>query len=232
MYLPMYSISPEEIFKGDILLFDIDFFNPQDNIKVKTKVVQEDNNGQETVVGENEYDLKNFDVTTLPENEKVQYYFYRDENNQEVVTSRQNTSLELQSLVSQWYSAIRNIAIVLSMSVLLYVGIRMMLSTLAQDKAKYKQMLMDWVVSICLLFFMHYLMAFSVYLVNTFTDIIDSASTDSQQTGHVMKLDDDENGYISEKVEEMGLSEFIDDSTNPKSILWPTNGNDEVKSSS
>ena len=223
MYLPMYSISPEEIFKGDILLFDIDFFNPQDNIKVKTKVVQEDNNGQETVVGENEYDLKNFDVTTLPENEKVQYYFYRDENNQEVVTSRQNTSLELQSLVSQWYSAIRNIAIVLSMSVLLYVGIRMMLSTLAQDKAKYKQMLMDWVVSICLLFFMHYLMAFSVYLVNTFTDIIDSASTDSQQTGHVMKLDDDENGYISEKVEEMGLSEFIDDSTNPKSILWPTN---------
>ena len=224
MYLPMYSISPEEIFKGDILLFDIDFFNPQDNIMVKTKVVQ-DNNGQEVEVGENEYDLKNFDVTTLPENEKVKYYFYRDENNQEVVTSRQNTSLELQSLVSQWYTAIRNIAIVLSMSVLLYVGIRMMLSTLAQDKAKYKQMLMDWVVSICLLFFMHYLMAFSVYLVNTFTDMINSANAETEETGQIYSLQDDENGYISQKIKDMGLpeSEFIDTSTDPATILWPTN---------
>ena len=67
------------------------------------------------------------------------------------------------SLVIHWFSAILNIEIVLSMSVLLYIGIRMLLSTVAQDKAKYKQMLIDWVVSLCLLFFMHYIMAFSVY---------------------------------------------------------------------
>ena len=217
MYLPMYSISPEEIFKGDILLFDIDFFNPQDNIMVKTKVVQ-DNNGQEVEVGENEYDLKNFDVTTLPENEKVKYYFYRDENNQEVVTSRQNTSLELQSLVSQWYTAIRNIAIVLSMSVLLYVGIRMMLSTLAQDKAKYKQMLMDWVVSICLLFFMHYIMAFSISIVNELTKVLTISNTDSG-TGYVAVLELDDDGKLKEAVENLGMSDAIQDDK----VMWPTN---------
>ena len=58
------------------------------------------------------------------------------------MTSKQNTALDLQAVVSQWYSAIRNIAIVLSMSVLLYVGIRMLLSTVAQDKAKYKGLLL------------------------------------------------------------------------------------------
>lgn len=36
--LPMYSISAEEIFRGDILLFDVDFFNPKEvYAKMKTK---------------------------------------------------------------------------------------------------------------------------------------------------------------------------------------------------
>ena len=36
--LPLYSISAEEIFRGDILLFDVDFFNPKEvYAKMKTK---------------------------------------------------------------------------------------------------------------------------------------------------------------------------------------------------
>lgn len=35
--LPMYSISAEEIFKGNINLFDIDFFNPHDEVYIKVK---------------------------------------------------------------------------------------------------------------------------------------------------------------------------------------------------
>ena len=32
MFLPLFSYSPEEIFSGQILLFDVDFFNPQQKI--------------------------------------------------------------------------------------------------------------------------------------------------------------------------------------------------------
>ena len=60
------------------------------------------------------------------------------------------------------------------MSVLLYIGIRMMLSTVASDKAKYKQMLIDWLVGMCLLFFMHYIMAFSVTITKKITEVVKS----------------------------------------------------------
>ena len=36
LYLPEYSISAEEIFKGDILLFNVDFFSPEKEIYLKT----------------------------------------------------------------------------------------------------------------------------------------------------------------------------------------------------
>ena len=41
--------------------------------------------------------------------------------------------------------------------VLLYVGIRMMLSSIASEKSKYKKMLGDWVISMCLVFVLHYI---------------------------------------------------------------------------
>ena len=35
-YLPLYSITPEEIFSNDVLLLDVDFFNPKEN-EIRTK---------------------------------------------------------------------------------------------------------------------------------------------------------------------------------------------------
>ena len=68
----------------------------------------------------------------------------------------------LQPTVAKWYKTFRNIAIVSLLSILVYVGIRITLSSISSDKAKYKQMLMDWVVALCLVFLMHYIMAFAV----------------------------------------------------------------------
>lgn len=56
----------------------------------------------------------------------------------------------------------------------------MLLSTIASDKAKYKQMLQDWIMALLLLFLMHYIMAFSVKLVEKLTDIV-SSSIDNKQ---------------------------------------------------
>lgn len=61
--------------------------------------------------------------------------------------------------VAAWYYAVRNIAIVLSLIILLYVGIRMAISTVASEKAKYKEMLKDWFISFVLLFTLQYIIS-------------------------------------------------------------------------
>lgn len=83
----------------------------------------------------------------------------------------------LHSTVANWYVALRNLAIVALLSVLIYVGIRMVISSTSSDKAKYKQMLMDWVVALCIVFFLHYLMSFILTLTGIITQGLADAST-------------------------------------------------------
>ena len=89
-------------------------------------------------------------------------------------------ALQLQATIASWYNALRNLVIVGLLSVLLYVGIRIILSS-ATDKAKYKQMLMDWLVALCLLFFLHYIMSFTMTVVDMITNGI-SGYTDVNVT--------------------------------------------------
>lgn len=79
---------------------------------------------------------------------------YYDFEKESVLTGKQT----LREIVAGWYYALRNFAIVALLSVLVYVGIRMILSTVAQDKAKYKSIFKDWLVALCLVVTMHYLM--------------------------------------------------------------------------
>ena len=72
---------------------------------------------------------------------------------------------KLRSVIATWYVALRNIAIVGLLSVLLYIGIRIVISSSANDKAKYKQFFMDWVVALCLIFFLHYIMSFTYHML-------------------------------------------------------------------
>ncbi len=85
-------------------------------------------------------------------------------------------SQALHSTIASWYLVLRNLAIIALLSVLLYVGIRMIISSTAADKAKYKQMLMDWFIALCLVFFLHYIMSFIMTFVETLVDGIASAS--------------------------------------------------------
>ena len=80
---------------------------------------------------------------------------------------KESVAYELQSNIATWYSALRMVAIVGLLSVLVYLGIRIILSsTSAQDKAKYKSMIKDWLVAICLLFVLHYIMTFMLTLTD------------------------------------------------------------------
>lgn len=58
----------------------------------------------------------------------------------------------------------RMLAMIILLLVLIYIGIRMALSTVASDQAKYKKMLVSWVESLVLVFVMIYIMAAVMYL--------------------------------------------------------------------
>ena len=101
---------------------------------------------------------------------------------------------QLKGTVSKWYVALRNIAIVGLLSVLLYIGIRIVISSSAGDKAKYKQFFVDWVVALCLIFFLHYIMAFTMTMSETITDVL---SGDDSSQGRIKQVNIrliDENG--------------------------------------
>lgn len=224
LILPIYSISPEEIFKGNILLFDVDFFNPVQDIYVKLD--------DGTSLNMSNYTTDDKLKNAIGDRD-IQYYYY-NKNGQEIKTSKQNSAKELQKLISQWYNALRNMAIVLSMSVLLYIGIRMLLTTVAQDKAKYKQMLTDWFIGLCLIFFLHYIMATSVTVVKNFTNTLSITNlTQKQQQKYattysaVLQL---ENKKLKKKIEDLG-SQYKDliqkakdsDGKETEWLMWPTN---------
>lgn len=101
-------------------------------------------------------------------------YTYVDEsgNTKEIETP----AMALHETIAGWYVALRNLSIVGLLSILVYVGIRIILSSTASDKAKYKQMFTDWLVALCILFFIHYIMSFSVTMVESLTDSISKSN--------------------------------------------------------
>ena len=90
----------------------------------------------------------------------------------------ESTAYKIQSTIATWYTRLRDIAIVALLSILVYVGIRILLSSTSNDKAKYKQMVLDWVVALCLLFVMQYIMSFANIVVNKVTDLVKTSDDD------------------------------------------------------
>lgn len=106
--------------------------------------------------------------------------FFKTEgdHNQELGGSEKSIVEQLRDTVATWYVALRNIAIVGLLSALLYIGIRIVISSSVGDKAKYKQFFVDWVVALCLIFFLHYIMAFTMTMSETVTDVLAGDRTD------------------------------------------------------
>lgn len=76
--------------------------------------------------------------------------------------------------IAAWYYALRNIAAAILLCMLIYVGIRMAITTIATDKAMYKKMLVDWVSSVAILFLLHYIMIFTIAVNNAIINALSS----------------------------------------------------------
>lgn len=87
--------------------------------------------------------------------------------------------LKIRENIAIWYYGLRNLAIVLLLAILVYVGIRMTLSTVATDEAKYKKMLVDWCVSFALVFVLHYIIIITLNINSGLVEIFDRANTNT-----------------------------------------------------
>ena len=126
-----------------------------------------------------------------------------------------SSAAKLQPMISKWYYALRNFAIVALLSILVYIAIRIIISSTSESKAKYKSRLMDWLVAMCLLFTMHYIMSFAVTLNN---EIVRAVGSMSEPYNYSIKAEDgDDRLPSSYKSSDMELD------TSGDAINWSTN---------
>ena len=94
---------------------------------------------------------------------------------------------QLKEVIANWYKSFRNIAIVALLSILIYLGIRILIGSTAEDKAKYKEAIKDWVVALCLVFFMQFILSATLMVCDQITNLF----SESIEKGYVVQVGDD-----------------------------------------
>ena len=105
----------------------------------------------------------------------------------------------IRDTIGSWYKAFRNIAVVGLLTVLVYLGIRIVISSTATDKAKYKENLQDWLVALCLVFIIHFIMSGIMMLTDKFTEMLDNTINKPiavKVTGSDVKFNTNLVGYV------------------------------------
>ena len=83
----------------------------------------------------------------------------------------------IRTTIAGWYKVLRLIAIIGLLSVLIYTGIKILISSTSQNKAKYKEWIINWFIAVAILFSMHYIMAFVVAVTNQISGMLYNASS-------------------------------------------------------
>lgn len=284
--LPLYRISPEEIFSGDIPMLDVNFF---DSGTIESSNITDTDVSEMTKMADSKSGIIGPGSTDEALNSEIndflsKYGFdgafdigaytgghYNQDKNisaQEIGTAVDEDGVPyvakfslvistnnyngighgtyevavytkalglidigntLNPTISRWYYALRTIAIVVMLIILVYIGIRIMTSSIASEKSKYKNMLTDWVVAMCLIFVMHYIMVFANNINEAIIEVFKSANKVGAQVGVI----GDEDGDIKSALEKDDVGKDIV-SENPDifegytagkggHINWPTN---------
>lgn len=84
--------------------------------------------------------------------------------------------IQIKKTVAMWYYIIRTLALAGMLIVLIVVGIKMAISTTADQKATYKRMLVDWLVGMIIIFAMHYILLFTMYVNEALVNVIEDTA--------------------------------------------------------
>lgn len=90
-----------------------------------------------------------------------------------------NIIKEIREQIALWYYIMRTIAIVILLGILIFVGIRMAITTVASDKAIYKKALFDWFTSLALVFLLHYIIRAVIWINDSLVQVLVNISDDA-----------------------------------------------------
>lgn len=171
--IPTLQYSVDKIFAGKIPAFEINFINP----KYSGNYTDANGDGVDDRTGDTKEDFER--------------------------KKEKSIANSIQDSIKKWYNALRNLAIVVLLSVLVYTGIRIIISSAAEDRAKYKQRLLDWLVAMCLVFVMHYIMLLIVSMIEIINNTISSSATSIPVviTGKNLKFNTDLLGLVRLQVQ-------------------------------
>lgn len=145
---PTILVSPEEIFADKVLALKVNFLKDVDS------------QSTQDIAGDTYVTIDN----------SVRDIVYGG-------TDTKNAISELRKQIAKWYLLIRNLSAAALFCVLIYIGIRMIISSVSEERAKYKSMMIDWVAAICLVFFLHYIMATIMYVTEKAVEIVGSGTS-------------------------------------------------------
>lgn len=177
---------------------------------------------------DNIYDVQS-NLATKIIHEEIMIKMLNDVSEEEITEASRVESIAttLRGVISKWYFILRNLALLVLMLLLIYSGIRIVIGSTAGEKAKYKERLQDWLVGMCLVFLMHYIMVFAVELNEKFINLIDS-SNGNQGIYKVIHLSTQNQINEAKKHEQLegyiytGSQLGLTNNSN-QYLLWPTN---------
>ena len=89
-----------------------------------------------------------------------------------------NIVKQIRQQIALWYYIMRTIAISILLGILIFVGIRMAITTIASEKAIYKKALFDWATSLALVFLLHYIIRAVLWLNTSLVEIFKNIAAD------------------------------------------------------
>ena len=84
----------------------------------------------------------------------------------------------LRNIVATWYISFRNLATIALALILLYIGIRIAISTIPEKTGQYKSALISWVISLALLWFIHYFLIIVLNINDYLVSLFEGSNTE------------------------------------------------------
>lgn len=141
--VPYIIYTPFAIFSGQVGMFDINFFAP------KTYYV----------------------AAGLPDSDEHEP-LSDEQMKADYIYSSTHTASKIQNTIAGWYYNLRNVALVALLIILIYIGIRIILSSTAPEKAKYKQMIINWGIAMIILLIIHIVMIATLAITENVTSAL------------------------------------------------------------
>jgi len=177
---------------------------PSDEVKsnlTKDDVIKVDVRSFKNLIGMTAY--KNYVVTYSPEKIfsgeiallNIDFISGKTSDGQEIEDVGWNN---IRQVIAQWYKVLRMVAIIGLLSVLIYTGIKIIISSNAKDKAKFKEWIINWFIAVAILFLMHYIMSFIVAVTGQVSQLVSGSAQN-------IIIEECENGVYSSTINKDNL---------------------------